>query len=210
MFREVSMVEVKEVLRQRQQGRFLREIARGVGLDRKTIRRYLEVAVSAGFDPKGSEVSDEIVSAVVAQPRPSRPGGVGRGETWLELEGQHAFLTSRWTRCRSPAATARQVRSHSESLASGRPSSAAADGGQGDGPAVGPRSVRLGPHVASPAPRANGPTRGSTKGPGSASVALVDGPEDTITPLRPRSHPAQPLGSGPRGVRPAASPRRRP
>jgi hypothetical protein len=30
MFREVSMVEVKEVLRQRQQGRFLREIARGV------------------------------------------------------------------------------------------------------------------------------------------------------------------------------------
>lgn len=92
MFREVSMVEVKEVLRQRQQGRFLREIARGVGLDRKTIRRYLEVAVSAGFDPNGSEVSDEIVSAVVAQLRPGRPGGVGRGETWLELEGQHAFL----------------------------------------------------------------------------------------------------------------------
>src|SRR5215472_2976542 len=92
MFREVSMVEVKEVLRQRQQGRYLREIARGVGLDRKTIRRYLEVAVSAGFDPSGSEVSDEVVSAVVAQLRPGRPGGVGRGETWFELEGQHAFL----------------------------------------------------------------------------------------------------------------------
>lgn len=44
MFREVSMVEVKEVLRQRQPGRFLPEIARGVGLDRKTVRRYLEVA----------------------------------------------------------------------------------------------------------------------------------------------------------------------
>jgi len=92
MFREVSTVEVKEVLRQRQQGRFLREIARGVGLDRKTVRRYLDVAVAAGFDPRGKEVGDEIVSAVVAQLRPGRPGGVGRGETWFRLEGQHVFL----------------------------------------------------------------------------------------------------------------------
>ncbi len=85
------MVKVKQVLRHRQQGRCLREIARGVGLDRKTVRRYLELAVSAGFDPNGSEVSDEIVGAVVAQLHPGRPGGVGRRETWLELEGQHAF-----------------------------------------------------------------------------------------------------------------------
>jgi len=48
--------------------------------------------MSAGFDPKGGGVSDEIVSAVVAQLRPGRPGGVGRGETWFDLEGQHAFL----------------------------------------------------------------------------------------------------------------------
>ncbi len=92
MFREVSTVEVKEVLRQRQQGRFLREIARGIGLDRKTVRRYLEVAESAGFDPTGNEVDGELVSSVVAQLRPGRPAGVGRGETWFELEGQHTFL----------------------------------------------------------------------------------------------------------------------
>ena len=92
MFREVSTVEIKEVLRQRQQGRFLREIARGVGLDRKTVRRYLDVAESTGFDPRGSEVGDEVVSSVVAQLRPGRPAGVGRSETWFELEGQHAFL----------------------------------------------------------------------------------------------------------------------
>lgn len=69
MFREVPTVEVKEVLRQRQRGRFLREIARGVGLDRKTVRRYLDVAVAAGFDPRGNGVGDEIVSAVVARLR---------------------------------------------------------------------------------------------------------------------------------------------
>jgi transposase len=86
MFREVSTVEVKEVLRQRQQGRFLREIARGVGLDRKTVRRYLEVAGAASFDPTGSEVGEEVVSAVVGQLRPGRPGGVGRGERWFELD----------------------------------------------------------------------------------------------------------------------------
>ena len=54
--------------------------------------------MSAGFDPKGGGVSDEIVSAVVAQLRPGRPGGGGRGETWFDLEGQHAFLKRRrWT-----------------------------------------------------------------------------------------------------------------
>jgi transposase len=47
MFREVSMVEVREVLRLRQQGRHLREIARLTGLDRKTVRRYREVAAAA-------------------------------------------------------------------------------------------------------------------------------------------------------------------
>ena len=92
MFREVSTVEVKKVLRQRQQGRFLREIARGIGLDRKTVRRYLEVAESVGFDPTGSEVGEDVVSSVVARLRPSWPAGVGRGETWFELEGQHTFL----------------------------------------------------------------------------------------------------------------------
>jgi Winged helix-turn helix len=51
MFREVSMVEVREVLRLRQQGRYLREIARLTGLDRKTVRRYLELAAAAGHRP---------------------------------------------------------------------------------------------------------------------------------------------------------------
>ncbi len=88
MFREVSTVEVKEVLRQRRQGRFLREIAQGVGLDRKTVRRYLEVAEAAGFDPTGNEVGDEVVSAVVRRLRPGLPSGVGRGERWFEPEDQ--------------------------------------------------------------------------------------------------------------------------
>jgi transposase len=92
MFREVSTVEIKEVLRQRQQGRFLREIARAVGLDRKTVRRYLEVACANGFDPDEHGISDELVNAVAGQLRPGRPGGAGRGDSWHELEGEHAFV----------------------------------------------------------------------------------------------------------------------
>jgi transposase len=90
MFRELPMVEVREVLRLRQQDRSLREIARLVNVDRKTVRRYLEAAATAGFDPDGREFGKEVVGAVVAQLRPGRPGG--HGQTWAELEGQHAFL----------------------------------------------------------------------------------------------------------------------
>jgi transposase len=90
MFREVHMVEVREVLRQRQQGRFLREISRLVGVDRKTVRRYLDVAVAAGFDAGGSEIPDAVVAAVLGQCRPGRPGW--HGDSWARLETQHAFV----------------------------------------------------------------------------------------------------------------------
>jgi transposase len=95
MFREVSMMEVREVLRQRQQGRYLREIARSVRLDRKTVRRYLEVAAAAGFDPNGQQVDDEVVGAVTGPVAPGRPAGLGHGESWSELEVAHAFLKER-------------------------------------------------------------------------------------------------------------------
>jgi hypothetical protein len=38
-YRELTMIEVKEVLRRRQAGQGPREIARDTGLDRKTVRR---------------------------------------------------------------------------------------------------------------------------------------------------------------------------
>lgn len=90
MFREVPMVEVREVLRLRLQDRSLREIVRLLSLDRKTVRRYLEAAGKAGFDPGSGEISDEVVAAVVAQFRSGRRGW--HGASWARLEGQHAFI----------------------------------------------------------------------------------------------------------------------
>jgi transposase len=85
MFREVSMMEVREVLRQRQKSRSLREIARSMRLDRKTVRRYLEVAAAAGFDPNGKQVDDEVVGAVTGQSRPGRLAGVA-SSLWCKCQ----------------------------------------------------------------------------------------------------------------------------
>lgn len=94
MFREVSMIEVREVLRLRQRVPYVRQIARLTGLDRKTVNRYLKRATAAGFDPAGGRITDEVVAAVVGELRPGRPGG-DHGTTWSVLEGQHQFLKDR-------------------------------------------------------------------------------------------------------------------
>lgn len=83
MFREVSMAEVREVLRLWQMGRGIREIERLLGLNRKTVRRYVTVAAKAGLARGLGGISDEVVGAVVEQLRPGRP--LWHGESWTEL-----------------------------------------------------------------------------------------------------------------------------
>ncbi len=48
-YREVTMIEIKEVLRQRALGVAKMRIAAQLGLDPKTVRRYLEVGESHGI-----------------------------------------------------------------------------------------------------------------------------------------------------------------
>ncbi len=92
MYREVSPVEVREVLRQRQRGRPQREVARALHLDRKTLRRYEELALAAGFDPAGEGVAEEIVASVVERSQPGRREGTGHGASWSALERQQEYL----------------------------------------------------------------------------------------------------------------------
>lgn len=70
-FREVTMQDIREVLRRRQSGHSARRIAREMGLDRKTVGRYLAEAEQRGFDAE-STVTDEIAGAIGAgvQERP--------------------------------------------------------------------------------------------------------------------------------------------
>ena len=65
-FREVSVVQVKEALRRWLRGEGERPIAHGVGIDRKTVRRYIAAAIELGVERSGGEeqLGDELVGQV--------------------------------------------------------------------------------------------------------------------------------------------------
>jgi transposase len=84
-FREVSVVQVKEALRRWLKGDGERPIAKGVGVDRKTARRYIAAAVELGVDRSGGEeqLTDELIGQVLERVRPHRPDG--HGPAWRAL-----------------------------------------------------------------------------------------------------------------------------
>jgi len=87
-FREVSVVEVREVLRGWLEGAGLRTVAERAGVDRKTARRYVAAAQAAGLqrDAGFAAVDDELVAQVVSAVRPARPNG--HGSAWEALEAR--------------------------------------------------------------------------------------------------------------------------
>lgn len=72
-YRELGMVELREILRRWMAGEGLRAIARGTGMDRKTIAEYVRAATAMGLQRGGAPPTDEQVAAVLSQRRPGRP-----------------------------------------------------------------------------------------------------------------------------------------
>jgi len=85
----VSVIEIREILRLWLEGRGLREVARLSGTDRKTVRRYVDRARACGFDRDGGvcQLTDELLAAVIAGVRPSRPNG--KSEAWEVIAAEH-------------------------------------------------------------------------------------------------------------------------
>jgi DNA-binding IclR family transcriptional regulator len=81
-FREVAVVEIREVLRAWLSGAGLRKVAEQAGVDRKTARRYVQAGVAAGLARDGglSQLTDGLVGEVAEAVRPVRPGG--HGQAW--------------------------------------------------------------------------------------------------------------------------------
>lgn len=75
-------IEIVEVLRLWLKGLGLREVARLSGTDRKTVRRYVDRARECGLDRDGGpgQLTDELIGAVIAGVRPSRP--TGKSPAW--------------------------------------------------------------------------------------------------------------------------------
>lgn len=88
-YREVTMFEVKEVLRLWLAGIAKKQIAARLGLDPKTVRRYVKSAVAAGIDSTSTLTDERLV--VLMSALHSSPGRA-HGESWGLCAGQRAFI----------------------------------------------------------------------------------------------------------------------
>jgi transposase len=93
-FREVHVIEIREVLRGWLGGAGLRTAAAQAGVDRKTARRYVQAAQEAGVVRDGGlgQVTDEVIAAVVSAVRPVRPAG--HGSAWQQLQAEQEQVTA--------------------------------------------------------------------------------------------------------------------
>jgi transposase len=93
MYREVTMVEVTEVLRLWRAGLPRKRLTAQLGLDIKTVRRYLAAAGAAGVGRDGRPVADDEVRDTLLALQPI--GGRPRGEGWAQCETQRPVI-ARW------------------------------------------------------------------------------------------------------------------
>jgi hypothetical protein len=93
-FREVTMVEIREVLRQWLAGAGKRKIAARLGLDPKTVRRYARAGEACGLAAGGGEaaLTDELLAAVVATLGIGVAAGHEHGDAWRCCEQQRDFI----------------------------------------------------------------------------------------------------------------------
>src|SRR4029077_16869908 len=93
-FREVTMVEIKEALRQWLAGVGKKRIAARLGVDPKTGRRYARAAEACGLAAGGGEaaLSEEVLGAVGATLGIGVAAGHEYGEAWHRCEEQRAFI----------------------------------------------------------------------------------------------------------------------
>ena len=94
-FREICVIEIKEMLRLWQRGRSGRGIARVCGADRKTVARYIEQAEALGFsrDDDSRALDDDLLSELCAALTPSRERSSG---TMREHCRTHSRAISDW------------------------------------------------------------------------------------------------------------------
>ena len=88
-FRELSMIEVKEVLRRWQAGQSARQIARDGVSDRKTVARYVSAATALGVSRQ--QPLDDATVAAIAERVQARPA-VDPSSEWKRLEQARARI----------------------------------------------------------------------------------------------------------------------
>jgi len=95
-YREVTMMEVRDVLRRILAGQGLRDIARQTGIDRKTVRRYAEAAKDVTLSAETLD-DDALVHAILAsvQERELPPVSQQRAQLFAQRARIEAWLGER-------------------------------------------------------------------------------------------------------------------
>ncbi len=94
-FREVTMLEIREVLRRWLGGEAKKQIARQLGVGRNTVRHYIEVAEELGLTVQAgiAALTDDRLAAILAAIKtcPERT----HGEAWARCEAERAFIAEK-------------------------------------------------------------------------------------------------------------------
>ena len=90
MYREVTMIEFREVLRLWQEQMPKKRIAARMGLDPKTVRRYVRAAEAAGLRAPLETLRDEQLRDVLLALHPS--GGRPHGDDWTRCSEQRETI----------------------------------------------------------------------------------------------------------------------
>ena len=191
------MVDVTEILQHWYAGRPKVEVARSLGVDVKTVRRYVAPAEAAGMAPGGPPVSEEQWRALARGWFPQIAGTGVRQVSWREIALHHdriaalvgvvpvsvihQRLADEQGLEASVASVRRYVRAHF-------PDGPRPAGGP-DGPAAGAAGCR-GPGGL----RVPGAVAGSVDGPAAADVGVLDGAAVLAAPVRPPGGEHDPAG----------------
>jgi transposase len=94
-FREVSVVEIRELLRLWLQGKSARTIARLSGVHRETVANYVDAARIAGLEEGAAEsaITEALLAEVIAAQRPARRSG--HGTAWEVCVSQRDWIQAR-------------------------------------------------------------------------------------------------------------------
>ncbi|MBN1173011.1 MAG: IS21 family transposase [Micromonosporaceae bacterium] len=92
--RSFTVVDVTEILIHWYAGRSLSEVSDSLGVDRKTIRKYLAPAVAAGMSPGGPPVSQAQWAVLVTDWFPQLMDTTLRQTTWPEIAKHHQYITT--------------------------------------------------------------------------------------------------------------------
>jgi hypothetical protein len=95
-YRELGMVELREIVRRWQAGEGVRAIARGTGMDRKTIAGYLRALQAVGVQPGGPPPTDAQLTGITTARRPGRPSNTDVPSPEVDALRPHAAQIHAW------------------------------------------------------------------------------------------------------------------